>query len=226
MKYRIFVCAVAAILVCFGIFGAVKRASYTDMRSDAGYLDNLQVGLIPGGLCAITCEEMAQSLPSAPIIARVTPVSDLENSFGLSRQKVRLRELYAGGGLSVGEVIYLTGDFWQVSLEPGGAYSLQRGFVNVLQGGQDYLVFLSGEMTSPMVHEDARTYRLFGESFIAPVFCYGDTQITIAKPLSETTTYTRYAQVKDSELFVLSEEGAAAFSALKRELFAQYPAGA
>ena len=65
----------------------------------------------------------------------------MEHIGGTSRQLVKVEDVYKGTEPAVGQDIYLTCSRWSLSLysEP---YSIERGFVNIMEVGGEYLVFI------------------------------------------------------------------------------------
>lgn len=220
MKYRIFLCVIAVILIGFGILGIVTRQSFTDLSHEENYLELLQVAEIPGGTCITNCQRLAEALPEVPIVLRVSAVGELENLYAFSRQKVAVQEIYAGDGIAVGDEIYLISNSWGLILE-SDCQAIQRGFVNVLRVGVDYLVFISKQATTPLLPQDVPYYQLYSDDLIAPVFCYEESENTIVTPIG-ITTYVPYTKVKNNEFFVTTEERLQAWLNLKSELLLQY----
>lgn len=218
MKNKIFYTIIAVFFFGALTFGVYFRFSYTNVTAEENYLDKLQVGEIPEELCIKTCNSLAGQLPSTPIILRVSPVSEIEHQFGRSLQKVVVKQVFAGKELSVGEEIYITSIKWSVIIRDDG-WSIERGFVNIMRDGSDYLVFLLNY--SGMENEGAPVYFLNVEEFIAPVFCYDDIPNIIITPSGEDT-YVPYVQVSDNEFFTTSQTALDAWCALKQEMLKTY----
>ena len=129
-------------------------------------------------------------------------------------------QVFAGEELAVGDEFYLTCVRWSVFVRSDGQ-AIERGFVNILREGSDYLVFLLTD--SGMENRGLPLYFLNIDQFIAPVFCYEDIANTFVTPAGRTT-YVPYTQVKDNEFFAASQAGLDAWSALKQEMLRKYPA--
>lgn len=220
MKKHLFALIVVFLFIGASILGFYFRQSYTDITSEPNYLDQMQVAEISAEMCISACKKMRESLPAAPIIVRVSPTDDLEHQFGLSQQKVMIKEVYAGDGISVGDEIFITSTRWRLIID-GQFRVLERGFVNILQEGADYLVFLTG--TVAQLYYDTPIYWLYNKEYIVPVFCYDDIPNTFVPPTGEST-YIPYSDVKNNEFFSTSEAGFQAWDELKQELFILYPA--
>ena len=109
MKYRIYAGAVLLAVLAAAVFGFSKRQTFTDLRREADFPDQLSVAQLSLSLTQMDCERMAQELPQAPYIFRVRVLEDVEFLFGASRQKVQVEEVYAGETVLPGDVLYLTG---------------------------------------------------------------------------------------------------------------------
>lgn len=220
MKRRILAGLTVAVILAFAGFGLFKRQSYTDIQAEENWLEQMQVAELPERQALLDAERLAQTLPEAPFILRVRVLEDVEFLFGDSRQKVRVEQIYAdaGGGLSAGDEIYLTG---QCSLSFVGQRSLQCNFVNLPKIGSEYLIFAGEHLDVP---NEPDLYRLahVHEFFIAPIFCCEDSPHTIA-PTSGPSTNVPYSAVKNNEFFAETEAGFQAWYGLKRQLLAAYP---
>ena len=165
MRKRI-VCIVTicVILACM-VLGIVKRRSYTNITAEENYMNKLQVALLPEQIAITACEELQEILPSAPIVMQVKTVGELENVFYTSRQRVKIEKIYSGKDIKE-EEIYVYSDHWKISLsaEPE---SMERGFVNVMEVGKKYLIFLSGETEN--LYGGIPVYQLYDDAMIAAV---------------------------------------------------------
>lgn len=219
MKNKVFLIIVASLLGAAAVFGLVFRFSYTNITAEENYLDKLQVGEIPEGICLVDCELLHQSLPEAPLILRVTPVAELEQHFGRSIHKVVVRQTFVSEDVSVGDEIYITANGWRAIIRKDG-WSTERNFVNVMREGSDYLVFLRDY--DKIRWDDCTVYYLDENRVIAPVFCYDDIP-NIVIPKSGSDTYVPYSEVRDNEFFAASQAGLDAWLSLKQEMLAAYP---
>lgn len=219
MKMRILTGVTLLILTGASVFGRVKRQSYTDICSEENYLDQLYIAELESPLVADSCSTLEQELPDVPIILRVSTAGEYENLFNTGRQKVEIEEVYSGNSLKKGDEIYLTSGTWRivVDLQPP---AIERGFVNILKEGKEYLVFVTEKVRTDS--ESLPVCRLYSNSIIDPVFCYEDMENVIV-PLGEGPTYVPYAQVKDNEFFAGDEEGLAAWTELKQKMLSAYP---
>ena len=201
---------------CFGIS---KKATYTDISRDPSYLDTIFVAEILEEHAVPACEELLKKLPGAPIVAKVTGAGAVEHLAFTSRQPVIVKKLYQGNGPGEGEEIYLTCNTWSLSLY-GEPYSMERGFVNVLNTGEDYLVFIENQEDS--LGEKTPVYSLYCNNIITPVFSYENHENRIVDTIG-VHTYVPYRQVKNNEFFAASQTALDALETLKGRLLELYP---
>lgn len=225
MRMRILLLATVLAVLGAGIFGTVKRQTYTDMAKEEGYLNRIWVAEMSAQLAKTWSEHIAEELPDrSAFILRVETVGELEHKFGADRQRVCVREIYAGSGVECGQELYLYSDGWCLSLNPP-PQSLERLFVNVLRVGKEYLVFADqlledpdGDISTLMCNSDGTIF--------TPVFCYEPIENTVVRPVSpDGSTYVSYELVKDNEFFVASEGAKEILEGLKAKYIAMYPPG-
>lgn len=201
--------------VCFGIS---KKTTYTDISRDNSYLNSICVAEILEEHAVPACKELLKELPKAPIIAKVTGAGTVEHLAFTSRQLVMVKEIYQGDDLEEGEQVYLTCSNWSLSLY-GDPYSMERGFVNILNTGEDYLVFI--EKQADGLGEKIPVYSLYCENIISPVFSLEEHENKIVDT-ARIHTYVLYSQVKDNEFFAASQTAMDALEELKNSLMKMY----
>lgn len=200
-------------------FGAFKRGTYTDISKDEAYLEEIYVGQIPEGYALSWINELAENLPSAPYIVRVTALDDMEYLGGAGRQLVQVEKVYQGAELGEGQEIYVTCRSWGLKLhsEP---YSIERGFVNMMERGEEYLLFIETQVDG--LGEPLPIYELYMECAIAPVFSYREHDNKISEETYPYTTYVRYNEVQDNEFFAETQAAMDALMGLKKEMMGRY----
>ena len=211
------ICVFLAIMA----FGIVKKQTYTDLVKQDNYLAQVQVAELAESIAENECVVMCQRLPDAAIILRVEVTGEIEHLFQVDRQKAVIRKVYAGNELEKGEEIYIFSEHWQLALD-GNPDSIERGFVNIMEIGTEYLVF------AEEVCEDLGTgilsVKLYDDFYITPVFSYEEHQ-NVIMPVSGDTTYVSYIDVMDNEFFVSSEEALWMVEELKSQMLSLYPGG-
>lgn len=201
------------------IFGIVKKQTYTDLVSQEDYLTRLYVAELSEEMAREQCADMEQALPEAALIMRVEAAGEIEHLFQADRQKAVVREIYAGSGLKQGEEIYIFSNHWQLVLD-GDPNSLQRGFVNMMDVGAEYLIFAEDVVESPM--SDMLSVKTYDDFLITPVFCYENPQNTIM-PVTGDSSYVKYQDVMDNEFFAASETALQMMEELKTRMLRLYP---
>lgn len=219
MRQKLLVGLTICVYLAAMAFGMVKKQTYTDLAGQEDYLEQVQVGEITEDLARIACTAMAESLPDSPIILRVEVVGGIEHLFQADRQRAVIRQVYAGSGLENGDEIYVFSRHWQLSLGEETS-SIQRGFVNILEVGTEYLVF--AESVNEGVGAGIPSVKMYDEFLITPVFCYEERQNAIM-PITGDSTYVSYKDVKENEFFAVSEEALQILETLKGQMLSSYP---
>ncbi len=202
------------------VFGIVKKQTYTDLAKQENYLSQMEVAELWEDAAENQCAELSQKLPDAAIILRVKVTGEIEHLFQVDRQKAVVQEVYAGNELKQGDETYIFSNHWQLIVyeEP---YSLERGYVNIMDVGSEYLVFAEEIM------EDWETgipaVKVYDDFLVAPVFCYEEHQNVVIPIPAGVPTGVSYKDVKDNEFFVTSEEGLQAMNTLKSQMLSLYP---
>lgn len=209
------VCVFLAVMA----LGVTKKQTYTDLAKQENYLEQLQVAELTESIAERECAVMQQSLPDAAVILRIEVTGEIEHLFQADRQKAVIQRIYAGSGLEEGEEIYIFSHHWQLALV-GNPDSLERGFVNIMKDGTEYLIFAEGLVESG--EADIRSVKLYDDFYIAPVFCYEDCQ-NVVIPVTGDTTYVSYKDVADNEFFVSSERALRMVENLKEQMLQLYP---
>ena len=205
-----------------GVENLTYLAGFRKAAGQAEILDAIRrVGLDPEDIAVTACEKMRKSLPMAQEILKVEVLDRVEHLAGTSRQRVRVEAVYQGDCTEKGEEIYLTFGRWSLSLY-GEPASLERGFVNILEEGEEYLAFV-GEQAEAM-GEELPVYQLYGESVIAPVFSCRDHTNTISE-MGKKSTYVPYRSVCENEFFASSLKALEALEVLKAEMMQKYLKG-
>lgn len=221
IKKLLFPVLVLALTVGFGIFGWVNRQSYTDVTSQPDYLSQFAVAEMSERHCVNACSELEATLPEAPLILRVTPVSELVPEFGIFRFRFRVEEVYQGDAVAMGEEIWIASESWDILIEQTGGRYVECGFVNLPQQGREYLVFLSDRI----IQDDGRTICFFLEFEMVtqvPMFCYDAIPNTFITP-DGVSTYVSYSEVAGNEFFATTQAGLDAMLELKEAMLERYP---
>ena len=197
MKFKWGSCFILFIVIAITVFGIFEKRTYTNIAEDKSYLDELYVAQLPENICLEETENLSVNLPQVPVIIRVSVLEDVEHIGGTSRQLVKVEDVYKGTEPAVGQDIYLTCSRWSLSLysEP---YSIERGFVNIMEVGDEYV-----------------------ENAFTPIFSYQEHENNICETGGEST-YVKYNQVCENEFFATTQKGMDALVGLKKEMIEKY----
>lgn len=212
-------------IVGFGIFGAINRQSYSDITAQPNYLDQLSVAVLPNEACVIASQEIREEFPGTPIVARVTPTSDLIPLFYINQQKFRVQQVFSGEELSVGEEILITDPSWCILVDDV-YHHLEGGYVTPAQQGQDYLVFLSRQLEVVDGWADTPVFQLSGNGMISSIFCYNDLNSHVnTVPGGLLNSSVPFSEIHQCEFMTATQEGMDILMDAKHALLAQYPKG-
>ena len=216
-RYLLLILTICSVLAAM-TFGIIKRQTYTDMTKEENYLAQLQIGELSENIAEIQYDRMRQSLPEAALIIRVEVTGEIEHSFKADRQKAVVREMYAGSGIEQNEEIYIFSRHWHLILD-GNPNSIERGYVNIMDVGTEYLIFAEAVVENPAA--DIPLVKVYDDFTIAPVFCCEERQNT-AIPTGEENTYVPYQDVMDNEFFGTSERALQLMEELKAQMLQLY----
>ena len=210
MKCKWGSCFILLIVIVITVFGIFEKRTYTNIAEDKSYLDELYVAQLPENICLEETENLSVNLPQVPVIIRVSVLGDVEHIGGTSRQLVKVEDVYKGTEPAVGQDIYLTCSRWSLSLysEP---YSIERGFVNIMEVGGEYLVFIENQVDG--LGEKIPVYQVYVENAFTPIFSY---------QTGGESTYVKYNQVCENEFFATTQKGMDALVGLKKEMIEKY----
>lgn len=218
MKFKWGSCFILLIVIVITAFGMFEKRTYTNIAEDKSYLDEIHVAQLPENICFDEAENLSKSLPLVPIIIRVSILEDVEHIGGTSRQLVKVQEVYKGTELKAEQEIYITCSRWSLSLysEP---YSIERGFVNIMEIGEEYLVFIENQVDG--LGERIPIYQVYVENAFTPIFSYQEHENIICEIGSEST-YVKYNQVCENEFFAVTQKGMDVLVGLKNEMIEKY----
>ena len=205
-------------VLLFSVLGLACKRSYSDISAEPNFLDELLVAELSENNVNLACERISDELDNIPIVVCVTPVEEVEILFGSSQQLVRIKKVFKGESITVGEEVFLTGMcngliFWD------DYTSIELRFINTLKIGKDYLVFITSEIEQDF--ESKSVYNVFSD-MLAAVFCYDEINNDIVEPYLDGT-YVPYRDVANNEFFATSLNGINAILKVKNEQLSNYP---
>ena len=210
------------------IWGLCQKQTYTNLLSQPEALNMLRVAEFPEALVPTMAEQALKELPESPIIIRATAMAEKDYLFSLNLQKVSVQQVYRGEGIEPGDEV-------QIALNTKFTINAQTiegmvadekiaelHFVNEMEEGKDYLIFLEKKIDPLDKREQQAIYRVV-ESVITPVFGYEERENKIVDVSESISTYIDYELVKDNEFFVTSQKTLDGFMELKKQLLTQFP---
>lgn len=210
------------------IWGLCQKQTYTNLLSQPEALNMLRVAEFPEALVPTMAEQALKELPESPIIIRATAMAEKDYLFSLNLQKVSVQQVYRGEGIEPGDEV-------QIALNTKFTINAQTiegmvadekiaelHFVNEMEEGKDYLIFLEKKIDPLDKRKQQAIYRVV-ESVITPVFGYEERENKIVDVSKSISTYIDYELVKDNEFFVTSQKTLDGFMELKKQLLAQFP---
>ena len=216
MRVRTIALITAILFVLAAVAGVINRQSFTDYTADG--LVNFKVGLLHDSLVDSTIDYMEEELSNANYILRVRAGSGMEFLFGSTQEPVTVVEVYKGEGLQSGDEIKVTRASSVIFMDN---MSVNMGFVNEMQTGDEYLVFLDYLIEADTVKEK-NIYRL-SEFIVTPIFSYQEHENVLAVPKSDWDTSVPYTEVENNEFFAVTQYGIDRLNELKAKLLEQYP---
>lgn len=214
------ICVLALLLFGSLIYGILGRFSHTNMYAEG--LDEVLVAELPddSGFGLEVIESLKDNLEYSPYIIKCVVLEQPELIYQTMRVRIKVLKVFKGEDIKENDELWITRGSWFLGMEDDGKAFFNLGFHNIMQKGQEYLVFME-ERLELSEEKYGVIYRL-EDYVIAPVFQYGDSQ-NICLPVGEENTYVPYSEVCDNEFFCVSEEDLKQLIQLKNELMEMYP---
>jgi hypothetical protein len=198
------------------IYGFSRKQEYIDVGTLP--VQEIFVAQVDEEMLRAWAESAEAYLKTAPIIAKVLVTGDIEHEGFTSKQRVIIKEVYKGE-ISTGNEVYITSSRWGV-VPYKETYALSRGFINILNRGEEYLVFLDSIIDIP--GQDNYIISCYDEgTIITPIFAYSDKTHYVGK-MDGMSTYTQYAKLRENEFFCTTEEGFKIIEDVKRSLLEDF----
>lgn len=210
---------VGAIVVAV-VIGLIFRQTYSNVTTEEDFMEKYfsvalwDLDIVPSDYN----ELMKHHLPNSTSIIRAKITEEVSYTFKSSKQYVEVLDVFKGDELKVGDQIAITSLSWGLVFDN---MSSNIGFVNIMQPGDEYLIFLEEEIET-LAPEEYHLYSLT-ESIITPIFNYDDQSNTVIPLKDPNDRYVSYEEVKDNEFMVSSDEALDALMELKHDLLRQYP---
>ena len=221
-KNIIWIVSICSIVVLI-IIGLITKSNYKDFNEKEDAVDDFVVGILPDDLADVQIEKMNNELDECRIIVAAECVEEALFRFGCITERVRVKQVFAGDDIREGDVIDVGRAssclFLDESMYVNEKPLLNMGFVRGMKKGSTYLIFLEQEK------ETNEKYRLFVQPqnlLMAPIFEYGQTDSNVLNSITTDSYHNVYKNIKESELFLMSEKTIEQMYNLKSDLLQRY----
>ena len=220
IKTRYLACAAAAVFVAGCVAGFINRSSYTNFADLEDPFDSMEVGLFSDGMMdIITDDNYLQDIEKdSAYILRVKGTGSYEFEYKHWMQTAIVEEVYKGSDVAAGEEITIAarGDNLYMGEE---FYGANMYFSNVMQEGEEYLVFLEEKLE---LVEDPKTVYVTPMLITPTIYALEDGASKPVESDGRAGNTAEYATVKDYEYFALSDEALDALYDLKHRALQLY----
>ena len=229
MEKKIFIGITVSLCFIAGVIGLIKRQTYTNITDpefiEENFMNDLHVfplnlSLFPDEMM----DDMKGFLLESPYILRVKASGSTEFLFRVFQQPIEVLEVYRGSDIMIGDELTVFSSGW--SLFIWDMLTMNAGFTNFMQEGDEYLIFLNGPVDnlennpnvfeliptiiSPMFNFETREHYIPSGDLI-PMYTDG---IGVAWPFSD---------VSQNEFFVANQETLDSLIELKESLLELFP---
>lgn len=189
--------------------GLMCRQSFTDISQEDKPFDNFEIGLLSENT-ALNIEEYAENSleDNSRYILKVTPTDKVRFSFLCYTEPVEILGIYKGDDLQIGEEIEILRNsstiFWDLNDTDG----INMGFVNLMNEGEEYLVFLDKKI------EDKPVYKTV-PCLMSAIFSYSNRDNAVL-------TDNKFRNTGNNEFFTSDENALEILETQKNNLIRKY----
>ena len=234
MKSKITVIAFSALFLLALGFGLVNRSGYTDANRDRklmelAYTSALSDETLKMSLARLESGDPNNGVPAlldAPNILAVRCEALSTFRYRSMTQKVSVVKVFRSESLSPGDKLEVVRSRGVSSMEDRyaqpelrGRCGISFGYVNEMIPGKTYLVFLDHEIDS--ARDESIWY--FLDNLVTAQFCYEEIPNKPVELISEEVHAAYYADIRENEFFLTSEEAIERMLALKTSLLQKFP---
>ncbi len=219
MKLR-YVAIIYALVFCALLsIGLYTRLSYKDFNKEKEPMKNFSVGLLEDNLVNAGIKTMKNELEESNIILAVECKDKSCFTYSCTTQNVEVKKVFKGNDIEVGDIIKMctaTHIFIREDMYVEGKPAINLDFVNEMQVGKNYLVFLDRKANNSDIYIKPDRF------YIRPVFCYEQISNTPCKSISKEQSSALYQDVSDNEFFITSQKGIDKMEKYKNYLISKY----
>ena len=197
--------------------GLLGRKTFTDVCKEEDYISHFYVAELPEDIVETVVEELEELLEKAPYILIVTPTKEMDYFFHSGCQEVLVQEVKKGPMELTDRIISLSFRSWSI-VKYDKQITMQCGFVNRMQDGVSYLVFLEEPYEAANRKE---IYPFCADNFLATMF-RTDSAENVVCQTDAFTTYVPYQEVCNNEFFVTTEKRLDMLLGFKQKMLERY----
>lgn len=220
MKLR-YVVVVYVLVFCMLLgIGLYTKPLYKDFNEEKEPLNNFAVGLMTNSLVKAGTNIMKDELEDSNIILAVECKGKTDFQYSsCATQKVEVKKVFKGNDIDVGseiEICTVTNVYMDIDMYVEGKPCLNLDFVNEMQEGKTYLVFLDRKVRNSNIYIKPDRF------YIKPIFCYEQIKNTPCKAVSKDQCSALYQDVSENEFFITSQKGIDTMESYKNYLISKY----
>ena len=197
--------------------GFVCKRSYTDVSKNQNPFDSFEVGLLSEFSSQYLEEYFDNSLEDdSKYILKVTPVKPMEFAFKCYSEPVKVIEVFKGDDIKINDEINIARSSSAVYWNMNNTNSINTGFVNKMNEGEEYLIFLGNKLDCGI-----KTVCKTTSCVVAPIFSYTSHNSSIAQGNNGISS-TNYTNVNENEFFIEDDYSLDVLEKLKNKFISKY----
>ncbi|MBR3917618.1 MAG: hypothetical protein IKJ59_02640 [Clostridia bacterium] len=180
--------------------GFICKHSYTDVSKNKNPFDSFDIGLLSEFSSQYLEEYFDHSLEDdSKYILKVTPVKPMEFAYKCYSEPVKVIEVFKGDEIKINDEINIVRNsslvYWNVNDTNG----VNTGFVNKMNEGEEYLVFLASKLDCGI-----KTVYKTTPCIVATIFSYANHNNSIVQGKNGISS-ANYTDVSENEFFIEDE---------------------
>ncbi len=202
------------------IYGLVNKKSLRTEKQLKNDMDDFYVGAFPDEMMDNTVTRYKKELEnSSHYILLVECLEDMRFEYSSATQKVRVKRIFKGEGINVGDEVNVVKIGFTFFSEEGMPKSMNMSFAGEMIKNKEYLVFLDQKTAvNGMI-----PVMMSPEGFpVQPIFSTEFNTVGWHESAIEGSTFVKYSDVKNEEFFLMSEDSVEKWMDLKKELIGRY----
>lgn len=208
---------ILVVCILLGI-GLYSKCNYIDFNTEKKPLNNFTVGVLSNKLVDTSIEVFEESLEQNSIILAVKCEEKSKFYYRGATQKVKIEKVFKGENIKKGDEIEIQSIYsiFMETEENGNKSEANMNFVNEMQIGKIYLVFLDRKIKNTSV------YVPIEEGIMKPIFCYEQIKNKPCPSFSSEGNVAWYSDVSENEFFIINQKGIDKIEKFKEQLLKKY----